>query len=145
MKLIKLFLICIPFFCSSTLAAQLVSTIAGVLETPGFNDGQALSSRFFNPHGIAVDGAGNLYIADRYNHTIRRISVTGMVTTIAGKAGYSGSQDGQGETARFNEPWGICAAEDGVIYVADTKNNNCLLYTSPSPRDRTRSRMPSSA
>jgi len=123
MKLIKLFLICIPLLISNPLIAQLVSTVAGVLETPGFNDGLALSSRFFSPHGIAVDGEGNLYIADRYNHTIRKISVTGMVTTLAGKAGYSGSQDGQGETARFNEPWGICAAEDGVVYVADTKNN----------------------
>jgi len=111
MKYLLLFLISAILFSSSTAKAQLVSTVAGVLETPGFNDGAALSSRFFNPHGIAVDGEGNLFIADRYNHTIRKISVTGMVTTLAGKAGYSGSQDGQGETARFNEPWGICAQE----------------------------------
>jgi len=62
------------------LYAQQVSTIAGVLETPGFNDGAALSARFFNPHGIALDEAGNTYIADRYNHTIRRLSVDGQVT-----------------------------------------------------------------
>ena len=105
------------------LSAQQVSTIAGVLETPGFNDGNALSARFFNPHGIALDEAGNAYIADRYNHTIRRLSVDGQVTTLAGKAGFSGAEDGIGEEARFNEPWGICAAADGTVYVADTKNN----------------------
>lgn len=123
MTYLRILLIYISLLLCSHSKAQLVSTVAGVLETPGFNDGQALSSRFFNPHGIAVDGAGNIYIADRYNHTVRKISATGVVSTVAGRAGYSGSQDGQGETARFNEPWGICVSEDGVIYVADTKNN----------------------
>jgi len=123
MNHLRILLIYIGILLSSSSKAQLVSTVAGVLETPGFNDGEALSSRFFNPHGIAVDGEGNIYIADRYNHTVRKLSVAGMVTTIAGKAGFSGSQDGQGETARFNEPWGLCVSEDGVIYVADTKNN----------------------
>lgn len=122
MKNFLLLLISFTFFNSIALA-QLVSTVAGVLETPGFNDGAALSARFFNPHGIAVDGMGNLYIADRYNHTIRKITVAGEVITLAGKPGFSGNQDGQGETARFNEPWGICASETGIVYVADTKNN----------------------
>ena len=111
------------FLISSTVSAQLVSTIAGVIETPGFNDGQALSSRFFNPHGIAIDGAGNIYVADRYNHTIRKVSIDGVVSTLAGKPGFSGNQDGTGESARFNEPWGLCASTDGIVYVADTKNN----------------------
>lgn len=123
MNQIKLFLLNILLLTAGTATAQLVSTVAGVLETPGFNDGQALSSRFFNPHGIAADGTGNIYIADRYNHTIRKISVDGTVSTIAGKAGFSGSQDGQGTLARFNEPWGLCVSEEGVVYVADTKNN----------------------
>ena len=123
MNRIKFLIIYLLLFVTGTTTAQLVSTIAGVLETPGFNDGQALSSRFFNPHGIAADGTGNIYIADRYNHTIRKISVDGLVSTIAGKAGFSGSQDGLGALARFNEPWGLCVSEEGVIYVADTKNN----------------------
>ena len=123
MNRIKFILLITSLLISSSINAQLVSTIAGVLETPGFNDGQALSSRFFNPHGIAVDGNGNIYIADRYNHTVRKITVDGVVSTMAGKPGFSGSQDGDGETARFNEPWGICASEEGVVYVADTKNN----------------------
>ncbi len=123
MNQIKFLFLYISLFFSATTSAQLVSTVAGVLETPGFNNGQALSSRFFNPHGIAVDGVGNVYVADRYNHTIRKITVDGMVTTLAGKAGFSGGQDGQGEVARFNEPWGLCVSAEGVVYVADTKNN----------------------
>ena len=123
MNQLKFLFLSICLFFSATTAAQLVSTVAGVLETPGFNNGQALSSRFFNPHGIAVDGVGNIYVADRYNHTIRKITVDGMVTTLAGKAGFSGGQDGQGEVARFNEPWGLCVSAEGVVYVADTKNN----------------------
>jgi len=94
-----------------------------VLETPGFNDGAALSARFFNPHGIAIDEVGNVYIADRYNHTIRKLSIDGTVSTLAGKAGFSGTTDGLGEEARFNEPWGICSAPDGTLFIADTKNN----------------------
>jgi len=94
-----------------------------VLETPGFNDGAALSARFFNPHGIAIDEVGNVYIADRYNHTIRKLSIDGTVSTLAGKAGFSGTTDGISEEARFNEPWGICAAPDGTLFIADTKNN----------------------
>ena len=123
MNRIKFISILTIFFISSNCYGQLVSTVAGVLETPGFNDGAALSSRFFNPHGIAVDGIGNIYIADRYNHTIRKISNEGQVSTLAGKAGFSGNQDGQGELARFNEPWGLCVSAEGIVYVADTKNN----------------------
>jgi len=104
--------------------AQWVTTVAGVLEVPGFNDGPALSSRFFNPHGIATDSLGNVYVADRYNHTIRKFDpITNTVSTFAGTAGQSGSIDGVGAAARFNEPWGICSTPGGVLYVADTKNN----------------------
>lgn len=109
---------------------QWVQTVAGVLETPGFNDGQALSARFFNPHGIAVDANGVVYIADRYNHTIRKYDpATQTVSTLAGKAGEKGSADGPGPQARFNEPWGLCAAPDGTVYVADTKNNKIRKIT----------------
>ena len=109
---------------------QWVETVAGVLETPGFNDGPALSSRFFSPHGIAVDGQGNVYVADRYNHTIRKYDpVSKTVTTLAGQHGQSGSADGQGTNARFNEPWGLCATANGTLYVADTKNNKIRKVT----------------
>ncbi|MCC6724411.1 MAG: gliding motility-associated C-terminal domain-containing protein [Saprospiraceae bacterium] len=110
--------------CFGLAKAQWVSTVAGVVETPGSDDGAALSSRFFIPHGIAADSLGNIYIADRNNHTIRKLdSNTGIVVTLAGKAGESGSTDGIGSAARFKEPWGVCATPDGTVYVADTKNN----------------------
>ena len=129
MNCLRLFLLNCALFFSGTLTAQLVSTVAGVLETPGFNDGIALSSRFFNPHGIAVDDQGNIYVADRYNHTIRVVSRDGQVSTLAGQAGISGINDGQGASARFNEPWGLCVAADGIVYVADTKNNKIRSIT----------------
>ncbi len=104
-------------------AAQTVLTVAGVVETPGFNDGPALSARFFNPHGIDVDSAGNIYVADRFNHTIRKITTDGQVITLAGKAGVKGDADGPGSVARFNEPWGLCVDKFGNVFVADTRNN----------------------
>ena len=119
-----LFAIAMCMMCLYTASAQWVETVAGVLETPGFNDGPALNARFFNPHGIAVDSSGKVYIADRYNHTIRLFDPSlEMVSTFAGVAGESGDADGNGASARFNEPWGICVTPGGVVYVADTKNN----------------------
>ena len=114
----------------STGFAQDVTTVAGVLETPGINDGQALSARFNNPHGLAVDAAGNVYIADRYNHTIRKYTAsTTQVTTLAGSAGVPGQEDGQGANAQFNEPWGICVTDGGIVFVADTRNNKIRKVT----------------
>ena len=110
------------------LNAQIVRTVAGVLETPGDNDGPALSARFFNPHGLAVDDEGTIYIADRYNHTIRIIS-QGFVTTLAGTPGVNGYRDGTGAGALFNEPWGLCIGNDGNVYVADTRSNRIRKVT----------------
>ncbi len=110
--------------------AQWVATVAGVVETPGFNDGPALGARFFQPHGIAADSQGRVFIADRNNHTIRLFDTkTGMVSTLAGTPGQIGSNDGIGSNARFNEPWGVCATPDGVVYVADTRNNKIRKVT----------------
>ncbi len=111
------------------LAAQYVVTVGGVLETPGFNDGPALSARFFNPHGIDVDSVGNVYVADRFNHTIRKITTDGQVITLAGKAGVKGDIDGPGNVARFNEPWGLCVDQYGNVFVADTRNNKIRKIT----------------
>jgi len=66
------------------LKAQLVLTIAGEIESVGTEDGPALEANFNNPHGIAVDSEGNIYIADRFNHKIRKLSTDGIVTTLAG-------------------------------------------------------------
>jgi sugar lactone lactonase YvrE len=102
--------------------AQLVLTIAGQLDSIGASNGAALLSSFNNPHGISVDGFGNLYVADRFGHRIRKISNSGIVSILAG-SGATGSADGQGTAASFNEPWGLCADSLGNVYVADTRNN----------------------
>ncbi len=123
--------------CFAMAKAQWVTTVAGVFETPGSTNGPALSSRFFNPHGIAADSLGHIFIADQNNHVIRVFDTnTNTVTTLAGSAGQTGSADGIGSAARFNEPWGICATPDGTVYVADTKNNK-IRKVSPSGKVET--------
>ena len=106
------------------LTAQLVSTVAGVFEQSGYFDNSGgTNALFFNPHGIARDASGNLYVADRYNHVIRKITPQGAVSTLAGRAGQPGSQDGPAQTATFFEPWGLWASAQGEVWVADTRNN----------------------
>jgi gliding motility-associated-like protein len=103
--------------------AQVVSTIAGKLGISGSINGQALSSATFNnPHGVEIDKVGNIYVADRFNHLIRKIDTTGNVTILAG-SGVAGNKDGIGTAASFSEPWGLTVDSLGVVYVADTKNN----------------------
>jgi DNA-binding beta-propeller fold protein YncE len=98
----------------------IVTTIAGGGE--GFVDGLAAAAGFHTPSGLALDTAGNLYIADAGNHAIRRLSPDGMVTTIAGD-GVPGDLDGPARLARFNGPVGVAVAADGTIFVADTYND----------------------
>lgn len=103
--------------------AQLVTTVAGQVETTGDADGLALQEALFNnPHGIAVDGQGYVYIADRWNHKIKKYDpYTGVVSTLAG-TGDIGADNGPGATARFYSPWGLACDSAGNVYVADTKN-----------------------
>jgi sugar lactone lactonase YvrE len=70
-----------------------------------------------------VDGAGNVFVADTGNNTIRKVTSAGMVTTLAGSAGYSGSADGTGAAARFHSPDGVAVDGAGNVFVADTGNN----------------------
>ncbi len=101
-----------------------VTTSAGAAGVAGSADGPGASARFSGPAGIAVDGAGNVYIADYYNNTIRKFTPgTGAVTTIAGAAGAAGSGDGLGALARFNGPRGLALDAAGAnLYVADSGN-----------------------
>src|SRR5690348_3609654 len=79
------------------------STVAGYSGTASA-DGTGVAARFVNPWGVAVDTSGNLYVADTDNHTIRKISPAGVVSTLAGQPGVSGSSNGTGSGALFNSP-----------------------------------------
>ncbi len=104
------------------------STLAGRASV-GLEDGPATDARFNQPHGLAQDLAGNLYVADTGNHTIRKISPAGVVSTLAGLAEQSGSADGVGSAARFNHPQGVAVDLSGNIYVADTGNHTIRKIT----------------
>jgi sugar lactone lactonase YvrE len=99
--------------------AGVVTTIAG--STRGFANGQGTAAMFNQPYSIDIDSSGNLIVADTYNERIRRISTTGMVTTIAGN-GTAGANDGASSVATFKEPFGVAIAPDGTIYVSDHYN-----------------------
>jgi DNA-binding beta-propeller fold protein YncE len=96
-----------------------VSTLAGREE--GFADGIGDGAKFYHPRGIAIDAAGNLYVADTDNHRIRMITPAGKVSTLAG--GEDGFADGIGSDARFYFPHGIAIDAAGNLYVADTFSN----------------------
>ena len=104
--------------------AGVVTTLAGTAGVSGSADGAALGAKFDTPSGVAVDSAGNVYIADTLNHTIRKLSSAGVVTTFAGQAGASGSADGTAGAARFFGPQGLALDASGAnLYVADTNND----------------------
>jgi len=108
--------------------AGLETTIAGVASAgnfpvPGYTNGTGTNASFNHPKGVAVDGSGNVYIADTQNNVIRKITAAGVVTTIAG-TGVAGASDGNGGSATFNKPMGLSVNSTGtIIYVADTGNN----------------------
>src|SRR5262249_28768059 len=109
--------------------AGVVSTFAGSPGMPGSVDGTGAAARFNAPIGVSLDGAGNLYVSDSDNNTIRKITPAAVVTTLAGKAGEAGSVDGTGSNARFNGPRGVAVNSVGNIYVADTFNNTIRKIT----------------
>ena len=100
-----------------------VSTFAGSPGNAGSNDGAAATARFNYPTGVAVDGTGNLYVADSGNHTIRQVTSNGMVSTLAGSPGLYGSVDGTGSAARFWSPAAVAVDAAGNVYVADPGNH----------------------
>lgn len=100
-----------------------VTTIAGSAGVAGTTDGPGNTARFNHPTGLTVDGAGNIYVSDSTNNTIRKITPAGSVTTLAGLAGVTGAADGTGNGALFNNPGGLAADASGNIYVADTGNS----------------------
>jgi len=106
------------------IAGGVVTTFAGSAVVAGSDDGIGAAARFRYPQGVASDGAGNLFVADSANHTIRRIVIaTGKVTTLAGLAGVAGGDDGTGATARFDFPQGATSDGAGNLFVADSGNH----------------------
>lgn len=99
-----------------------VTTIAGSAGSPGSTDGTGAGARFSSPRGITADGA-TLFVADTGNHTIRKVTVAGATTTLAGQAGVTGSADGLGPAARFSSPEGVALIGTSLLYVADTGNH----------------------
>jgi sugar lactone lactonase YvrE len=121
---ITLALMCGCFFISVPAQGQPVAirTLAGYSGGRAL-DGQGSTARFRHPHGLALDSAGNIYVADTDNHTIRKITPAGSVSTIAGEAGVSGTNNGVGNTAHFSKPQGVAVDNNGNVYVADTGNH----------------------
>src|ERR1035437_403540 len=106
-----------------------VSTLAGLAGVSGSADGTGSAALFNQPQGVAGDGAGNVYVADTGNHTIRQIAPGGVVSTLAGLAGISGSANGTGGSARFYQPEGVAVDSGGNVYVADTWNHTIRAIT----------------
>src|SRR5439155_24035759 len=106
-----------------------VSTLAGLAGNFGSADGTNSSARFYWPAGITVDGGGNIYVADYFNHTIRKITSGGLVSTLAGSPGLWGNADGTNSSARFFQPQGIAVDNSGFIYVADSGNHTLRKLT----------------
>jgi secreted PhoX family phosphatase len=112
--------------------AGVVTTLAGKAGYAGSVDGTNSAARFYKPYGVAVDSAGNVYVGDSFNHTIREVTPVGtnwVVTTLAGKAGYAGSVDGTNNAARFNYPAGLAVDTNGNLYVADVLNDTIRKVT----------------
>jgi sugar lactone lactonase YvrE len=97
-----------------------VTTLAGLPGSIGSADGTGSDGRFNYPHDVAVDSTGNVYVADRDNYTIRKVTPTRVVTTPAGLAGSYGTNNGTGSAARFYRPEGVALDSAGNVYVADT-------------------------
>ena len=116
-------------------AAGVISTVAGAGSTGesgggfGGDGGPAVAARLYLPRGVALDGAGNLYIADLLNHRIRKVDAAGVISTVAGagstgeSGGGFGGDGGPAVAARLNFPVGVAVDGSGNLYIADTDND----------------------
>ena len=107
--------------------------LAGLAGNAGSTDGTGSAARFNHPYGLAVDSSGNVYVADRANAVIRKITPAGVVTTIAGRAGVPGSVDGNGTAALFNNPSGVAVDATGNVYTYSELGSVSSTYPVPKP------------
>lgn len=107
-----------------------VETFAGSGQA-GLTDGDARTGQLNRPHGLAIDGRGNIYVSDRGNHAIRIVAPTGAIRTLAG--GREGNTDGVGAAAAFRQPIAVAVDRSGNIYVAD-RDNHTIRAIDPSGR-----------
>ncbi len=112
-------------------SSGVVTTLAGKRDACGSADGQGQTAQFNVPSWSAVDAHGNVYVSDYLNYTVRKISPAGVVTTIAGLAGTSGTSNGAGPAATLNHPDGIAVDSAGTIYVADRNNHDVRKIVIP--------------
>lgn len=110
------------WYLLNTGSTNAVSTLAGNVK--GFSDGQGINALFDTPRQMVTDAQGNLYVADRYNNRIRKITPNGMVTTVAGSGAY-GTRNGPAATAMFEFPEGLAIDAQGNLYTSEL-NNNCI-------------------
>lgn len=108
-------------------ASGVTSVFAGS-GTAGFTNGTGTAAQFNQPYCITIDASGNFYVGDRMNHSIRKITSAGLVTTLAGN-GSAGSTDATGSAASFAEPLGITITNAGNIFVADYGNQKIRKVT----------------
>jgi hypothetical protein len=108
----------------TTFAGAKTTNPVGGMGTSGDADGMGNNARFHTPKGIAMDATGTMYVTDWWNSTVRKISPTGSVTTVAGKSGTQGSKDGQGTNAEFSGPYGVVVLDNQNILVTDQVNCN---------------------
>lgn len=113
---------------TTTSAQNYITTYAGTGST-GFVNGDTSIAQFNRPFGICIDQEGNLYIADAYNHCIRKIGIDGIVSTYAG-TGQAGYLDGVATEAKFNQPINICLDDEGNMYVSDFINQRIRKISS---------------
>lgn len=124
---LKSSLLFLSFLCGMNVNSQTVTTLAG--STSGYLDGLGLAARFNGPSGVAADNNGNVFVADRINHRIRKVNSEGVVSTFAG-SGVQGSLDATGTMAQFNYPTQLAIDLNGNLYVADAVNHRIRKISS---------------
>ncbi len=117
----------------TTLAGNSMRTGSIGSGVTGSTDGTGSAALFNNPQGIAVDPGDNVYVADTGNNTIRKIAPSGVVTTLAGVPGMTGTSDGTGSAALFNAPSGIAVNANGVLYVQSVSIRIGVLAANAPP------------